>query len=844
MLDTDTKRKIDDARNALVGKVPNPAAQVEQITTALIYKFMDDMDKKSQALGGKAGFFVKNYAKYSWSKLLDNKLSGEQRLELYQQAISEIPNNPHINPLFRSIFKGAFLPFRDARTLNIFLKSINDFTYDHSEKLGDAFEYLLSILGSQGDAGQFRTPRHIIDFIVEVVAPQKNDTILDPACGTAGFLISAYNYIIKTNAADYKRAAQPTNKKYISDGLTPQEKTTLVNNFTGYDISPDMVKLSLVNMFLHHFPNPKITEYDTLTDDKRWDENYNVILANPPFMSPKGGIIPHSRFSIQAKRSEVLFVDYIAEHLRIGGRAGIIVPEGIIFQAANAYKTLRKNLIENWGLYAVVSLPNGVFQPYSGVKTSVLLLDKKMATDKILFIKIENDGFDLGAQRNRIDKNDLPAACRILKAWQKNQKITSEKLAHAVSKNDIAKSGDYNLTSDRYIEEADYSNVKYPMVELGEVCQFIRGVTFSKKDYAKDTEDYILVATTKAAQSEGIRFNNLVKIKADVIKKTNVLLNYGDILISIANSANLLGRKTFIANLNKEYKYSFGAFMGLIRHNKKVIPLFLNYLLDTNQYKKFCLSRANTTTNISNLNWSDLSKFKIPLPPIEIQKEIATEIENYQKIIDGAKQVIENWKPSISINPEWEKVELGEVCEIASGNSAPQDKKLFINGKYPFYRTYDVGKIHLSDNLKDVRDWLNDEGIKGLKLFRKGTILFPKSGASTFLNHRVIMGFDGYVSSHLATITPNKKIANEKYIYVLLTKIDAKKLAPDQAYPSLKTSEIKKIKISLPPLEEQERIAAKIESEQKAIKECQNLINAYKQKINDKIAEVWGKHLT
>ena len=152
----------------------------------------------------------------------------------------------------------------------------------------------------------------------------------------------------------------------------------LADNFKGYDISPDMVRLSLVNMYLHGFADPHISEYDTLTSEENWNDYADVILANPPFMSPKGGIRPHNRFSVQSKRSEVLFVDYMAEHLTPAGRAGIIVPEGIIFQSQNAHKQLRKMLVEEY-LVAVVSLPAGVFNPYSGVKTSILILDKVLA---------------------------------------------------------------------------------------------------------------------------------------------------------------------------------------------------------------------------------------------------------------------------------------------------------------------------------------------------------------------------------------------------------------------------------------------------------------------------------
>ena len=223
-------------------------------------------------------------------------IGGHETLNMYTEAIAKMPENPGIPPLFRDIFNNAYLPYRDPETLRAFLKIIDEFTYDHSERLGDAFEYLLSVLGAQGDAGQFRTPRHIIDFIVSVIDPKKNEVVLDPACGTAGFLISAYKHILSANSGDDGHST-----------LTPDERGRLATNFKGYDISPDMVRLSLVNMYLHGFVAPEIREYDTLTSDERWNEYADVILANPPFMSPKGGIRPHNRLlrKVQAQRGPV-----------------------------------------------------------------------------------------------------------------------------------------------------------------------------------------------------------------------------------------------------------------------------------------------------------------------------------------------------------------------------------------------------------------------------------------------------------------------------------------------------------------------------------------------------------
>src|ERR1700737_4715884 len=219
MLDTDTKRRIDTARDILVGTVPDPKSQVEQITIALIYKFMDDMDAEAEELGGKRKFFTGDFARYGWAQLMNPRLGGHEMLALYAEGITTMPENAGIPALFRDIFKNAYLPYRDPETLKAFLKIIDEFNYDHSERLGDAFEYLLSVLGSQGDAGQFRTPRHIIDFIVEILDPKKKESVLDPACGTAGFLISSYKHILRANTNAKGKIA-----------LTPDERGRLAQH--------------------------------------------------------------------------------------------------------------------------------------------------------------------------------------------------------------------------------------------------------------------------------------------------------------------------------------------------------------------------------------------------------------------------------------------------------------------------------------------------------------------------------------------------------------------------------------------------------------------------------------
>jgi type I restriction enzyme M protein len=843
MLDQETKRRIDTARDILVGKLPNPQSQVEQITIAMIYKFMDDMDKEAMEFGGEATFFTGDYEKYSWTKIFDPKLGGYEMLSLYGEAIVKLNQNPNIPQLFRDIFKNAYLPYRDPETLKMFLKVINEFHYDHSERLGDAFEYLLSVLGSQGDAGQFRTPRHIIDFMVAIMQPKKEESICDPACGTAGFLISSYKHILNENT-----------KKNKGDLLTPDERKKLINNITGYDISAEMVRLSLVNMYLHGFTTPRIYEYDTLTSTERWGDTFDIIMANPPFMTPKGGIRPHKKFEMKANRSEVLFVDYIMEHINpTTGRAAVIVPEGIIFQSATAYKALRKSLVEKNFLYGVVSLPAGIFQPYSGVKTSILLLDKTLAkkTDKILFVKIENDGYSLGAQRKELTTSDLPDAANFIKKYItaiRNNDFSLIDFEHlplnsiVVEKSRIAENGDYNLSLDRYRENGSNKKSHYEMVKLEDIIDLIRGITFGKKEqFDEETNDSLRVATTKAAQEYGIVEDALYFIPRKFLKDENKLLRNGDILISTANSLNLLGRTTFVSNLN--YECSFGAFMSLIRaKTDRVYPLYLFYCLRTQNAKSYFEANANTTTNISNLSFNAIKNFKIPLPPLSIQQEIVSKIEQYENIIAGAKQVVENYKPHIDIKPEWEMVELGSVSNITSSKRIFQEE--YTEQGIPFYRTKEIVELSQGKEIS-LELYISKERFKELKtkndIPKKGELLISAVGTLGIIwvisDDREFYFKDGNLIwvKDLKGVNPFflKYILENAFSYRMA------ELSNGAAYNALTIVKLKQLGIPIPPLSEQEAIVAQIEKEQQLINANKELIKIYEQKIKDEINKLW-----
>lgn len=628
MLDSDTRRRIDTCRNILVGKLPDPKGQVEQITLALIYKFMSDMDLKAGKPGKEGGFFTGDLGRYRWPNLVGSEVSSQEVLGMYSEALGKIARSEHLPELFRSVFRNASLPYSDPESLRAFLEAIDGFQYDGDEPLGDAFEYLLSVLGSQGDAGQFRTPRHIIDFMVDLIDPKKDEVILDPACGTGGFLISAYRYILRQNPPNASNGTDLAKGRSIfghvpespstQDGclLTSDERKRLFQNIKGYDIAPDMVRLSLVNLYLHGFASPNIEEYDTLTRDDKWGEMADVILANPPFMSPKGGVKRHARFQVESKRSEALFIDYIVQHLKPNGRSAIVVPEGFLFQDQSAYRDLRKTLIEGY-LATVISLPAGVFNPYSGVKTSILILDRKLAeaSKEVAFFKIENDGFSLDAKRKAAKGSELEEARENLLAWLQagrsgKRKDLSTNLGNIVERGNLFASNDYNLQAERYKPEPKKLSV-FPMVPIGEVCKLYQPKTITQSEFVPDGPYKVYGA------------NGIIGRYSDYNHKDD------EVLVTCRGAA--CGK----VNRSDPKSWITGNAMVVKPKSGKITKDFLFELLKSSDLPKTVTGSAQP-----QITQKSLEPFLIPLPPIDVQRKITSRIRDYEASIENSRKEI------------------------------------------------------------------------------------------------------------------------------------------------------------------------------------------------------------
>lgn len=821
------RRRIDTARQILVGAVPSPAGQIDQITYALMYKFMNDIDDQAAALGGKRTYFTGDYSKYNWHELMKPGLEAHDQLELYRQAIQGMSKNPGLPPLFREIYQNAFLPFNSPNVLRLFLEEINKFSHGDTDDIGDAYEYLLSITGAQGDVGQFRTPRHIIKFIVEAVNPGKDDTVLDPAVGTAGFLIAAYNHVKsqhdgkdgKSNANDEKR-------------LTADELEKLHHNYRGFDIDPTMVRTASVNMYLHGFTSPDIRNHDSLSNEDYWNDRYDVILANPPFMTPKGGIQPHKKFSVAANRAEVLFVDYIASHLKPNGRAGVIVPEGIIFQSGKAYKELRKNLVENY-LYAVVSLPAGVFQPYSGVKTSVLLMDKQLAKerDDILFINITNTGVTLDAKQTKKTGNQLPEVVDIINHFKGGGVINSS-MANAVPRELVLADPDYNLTGTRYRINEMISGSSYPLVELSEL------VTESRERVKNESYPVWSVSNKHGFVNPEVHFSKQVASE-DKSNYKIIAPRY------FAYNPSRINVGSLALNKNNETGCVSPMYVVFAYDENRLLSDYLLALMRSTVFDDFVREMAQGAVR-TQLKFNDLIKFKIPLPPIETQREIVAELDGYQTIIDSAQTIVKTYKPAIKINPDWEIAKLESLIKLTRGITYNKGDEAVEGHKVLRANNIDLdGQLNLDDvklisgalEFKDEKKLHDDDIFICLASGSKDHV-----GKVAYIDHDLDMYFGGFMG---VIRSLNKARLNSKYLYYsLISPLFNNYLRgaiSGANINNLNSSILGGFQIPLPPIEVQRDIVAKLEAERQLIDANKKLIEIYQQKIKSKLAEIWGE---
>jgi len=427
-----SKQELQSVINQICNKfwaagLTNPITYIEQISYLFFLKMLEEWDNEKQnevkLLGNKNGYksiFAGENEKFRWSVWTHIPDNTKMFKFVRDEVFTFMANLPGTNENVRRFFIDARFQIPDGVVLRDVVDKLRNISFIEldADVKGDLYEYLLNQLTTSGKAGQFRTPRHIIRTIVQLVNPQVGETVLDPACGSGGFLLGAYEWI-KTCNSDPKNIKEIQNgngqmiKKGPGDKLSPtQWQFMQTDALTGFDVDASMVKIATMNLILHGLEKSQIIRRDSIagSPDDWEDREFDVIVSNPPFAGNINKERIRKCLPVQAADTTILFLGLMIDALRKGGRAGVIVNEGVLFNRNRAAKELRRYLMDKRNLVAVVSLPGGVFQPYSGVKTSVLFFNNDgKKTEKVWFYDVRYDGFELATQRRPSpDKNDLP----------------------------------------------------------------------------------------------------------------------------------------------------------------------------------------------------------------------------------------------------------------------------------------------------------------------------------------------------------------------------------------------------------------------------------------------------
>ncbi len=428
------RQKVDQLMNVLwAGGVNNPMDSIEQLSYLIFLRLLSERDEQAAAIErGYQRVFSGQWSRYAWENFVT--LTGNELFDTLRAAIEKLHELPGLSPTGQELFRNATLKIYDRPTLRAVVQLIAEMDlspHEGGDLKGDMYEYLLSKLSQSGTNGQFRTPRHIVDLIVTLVNPQPGMRICDPACGTAGFLISSYTRILSayTRPADLARG--------IVDGqLLSQPQWDFLDSqaFTGFDNDANMVKIAILNLYLHKLERARIEHRNPLTTTEGGQypgPRYEVILANPPFAGrvQKESIL--ADINLDTRDTELLFLKWFIDHLTETGCGGVIVPNGVLFGSGKANRKVRELLLTTCDLKAVISLPSGVFKPYSGVATAILIFEKGRPTTSVWFYELTADGFSLDDKRTPIEGNDIQD---ILDKWQTSEEgpnsfsVTVEKI--------------------------------------------------------------------------------------------------------------------------------------------------------------------------------------------------------------------------------------------------------------------------------------------------------------------------------------------------------------------------------------------------------------------------------
>lgn len=478
MITGELKNRIDSLWDDFAaGGIVNPLTVIEQITYLMFIHDLDEADNKGSMEAMMLGISHESIFKdevevegrtvdgkqLKWSVFQD--FPAEKMFDVVKNEVFPFIINLHSDreSAYSKYMNDAIFMIPTPLLLSKVVEKLSDLfrmmketKLDKEDVRGDVYEYLLSKLNTAGRNGQFRTPRHIIKMMVELMQPKPDEIICDPACGTSGFLIAASEYLMEDEERKREVLFDKDNKEHYLNHM-----------FHGYDMDRTMLRIGAMNMMAHGIDNPCIEYKDSLSDQNEDKNKYSLVLANPPFKgSLDYDIVSPDLLKIsKTKKTELLFVTLFLRMLKIGGRCACIVPDGVLFGSSKAHKSIRKEIVENNRLEAVISMPSGVFKPYAGVSTAILIFTKTEAggTDHVWFYDMQNDGLSLDDKRSPIEENDIPDIIQRFHHLDAEMERKRTEQSFMVPKEDIVEN-DYDLSINKY-KEVEYVPVEYPSTQ-------------------------------------------------------------------------------------------------------------------------------------------------------------------------------------------------------------------------------------------------------------------------------------------------------------------------------------------------------------------------------------------
>ncbi len=723
---------------------------------------------------------------------------------------------PEIGDLYEDKDIFTELTIQNPETLTKIIEKLDPLNLINidSDIKGDSFEYFLKqSTATKNDLGEYFTPRHIVKLMVKLLNPQIGETIYDPFCGTGGTLIETFKYVSR-GMARTKR-----NWKQL------KENTLFGNEIT------TTARITKMNMILIGDGHSGIQQKNSLKNPVEGgaeDNGYDIVITNMPYsQKTEYG----SYYDLPSTNGDSICIQHCIKAIdktSENGRMALVVPEGFLFRK-DLQKT-REYLLDRCTLQSVISLPQGVFLPYTGVKTNILYctnVKQKKTQEYFWYFDVKNDGFSLDSHRTKIEgKNDLQ---KFLEYRNPEKQDSDDLLKLGFSKiyMEEVKKNNLVLVGSRYKKMFDYGSVVWKLTKISDIAKVGAGNSAPQnQDFFKNgkypffrTSDVAVSHITTSLTKSRDKLNEKGVEKLRLITKNTILIPKSG-ASTFLNHRSILGVDGYVSS-----------HLATIEANEeKILTKFLFYILCNVDSKKLTINQ-----NYPSLKLSDIENFKFPLPPIKVQKEIVKELDNYSKIIEGARQIIKNYKPNIEINNKWEKIKLGKICKYEGGTQPP--KSTFKNS-------------HREDYIRllQIRDYKSDNRAVYIpmkerhKTCNETDIMIGRYGPPVF---QILKGKKGAYNVALIKTIPNEKKLLKGWLYYFLISDSVQKhiisLSERARQSGVSPRDLDELEIALPSIKKQKEIIESIRNEEILLYQNNNIIDIFEKKIQSKLDFIWGK---